>query len=540
MHHALQLDEVFRHIVDSGLNKKDLVTVATICRAWSEPALDKLWETLDSFVPLISTLPSDLVQKKTHYIPKPADWIDLLLPGTPRVAYTFARYPHDSEWTTLCNYASRVRYFRGPYKHPIRRRRDQSSVPVNAVDTYTLYILSRSPRLLFPKLQKIGWNHAAVENIYILRVLAGPIVNQLHLPSITQMTSTRNTGTNNYGLPEHEDFRDAFAVISSLGTLFPSLRSLTLMHYTFHDTEVTSAIWDAIRHWKYLSALSCRIIDGSSLKCLGRLSSMQKLALHLHENSFSACSPGFNISLPHLQNVRLVGAYPEITRMVDAWGPHISLKEFESIVEHGDRIPAAADLSSLLNLLAKNCDSNTLESLTVYEHPVLTNHYITFSTLQPTLSFRQLTAISIDTCRSVSLSDGELASLASACPKARTIRINPRYGWIIPSKITLLGLAEVLQLLPLLEDLALAIDARTPPSPISPDDEKSINVGHTFLKKLDLTDSKVGRNHDQVASWFSQLILFPGGCKFSIRIPHENPGDWTHIFRLLQSGRENA
>jgi len=267
---------------------------------------------------------------------------------------------------------------------------------------------------------------------------------------------------------------------------------------------------------------------------------MQKLTLRLHENSFSSSSPGFNISLPHLQNVRLVGAYPEITRMVDALGPQISLKGFESVVEHGDLIPEAADLSSLLNQLSKNCDNNTLESLTMYEHPVLTDHYITFSTVQPTLSFRKLTVISIDTCRSVSLTDGELATLASAWPKARTVRINPRYGWIVPSRITVRGLAEVLELLPLLEDLALAIDARIPPSPSSPDDEKSISVSHTFLKKLDLTDSKVGQNHDEVARWFFQLISFPSGCKFSIRLPHESLGGWTHIFHLLRGGGENT
>lgn len=42
---------------------KTLVALALSCRALSEPALDLIWSTLPSLVPLVRTLPSDLWQE---------------------------------------------------------------------------------------------------------------------------------------------------------------------------------------------------------------------------------------------------------------------------------------------------------------------------------------------------------------------------------------------------------------------------------------------------------------------------------------------
>jgi len=64
MHPALLLDEVIRIILDHidydsnrPLALKAFYRLATICRAWKDPALDYLWASLTSVDPLLALLP---------------------------------------------------------------------------------------------------------------------------------------------------------------------------------------------------------------------------------------------------------------------------------------------------------------------------------------------------------------------------------------------------------------------------------------------------------------------------------------------------
>jgi hypothetical protein len=64
MHPALLLDEVIRIILDHidhdsnrPLTLKAFYRLATVCRAWKDPALDYLWASLTSINPLLALLP---------------------------------------------------------------------------------------------------------------------------------------------------------------------------------------------------------------------------------------------------------------------------------------------------------------------------------------------------------------------------------------------------------------------------------------------------------------------------------------------------
>ncbi|KAG8994470.1 hypothetical protein FRB94_009892 [Tulasnella sp. JGI-2019a] len=64
-HHALLVEDVLRHIFDD-LPDKSLAVAAVTCRAWSDVALDSLWESAD-FFHLLSTLPTSFVSAGTLY-----------------------------------------------------------------------------------------------------------------------------------------------------------------------------------------------------------------------------------------------------------------------------------------------------------------------------------------------------------------------------------------------------------------------------------------------------------------------------------------
>jgi hypothetical protein len=64
MHPVLLLDEVFRMILDHIDRDLDhlpalsaFYRLATVCRAWKDPALDYLWASLASVDPLLALLP---------------------------------------------------------------------------------------------------------------------------------------------------------------------------------------------------------------------------------------------------------------------------------------------------------------------------------------------------------------------------------------------------------------------------------------------------------------------------------------------------
>lgn len=58
MHQVFWVDEILRHILSyTAENKRDLATLARVCRSWKDPALDFIWERLPSILPLLHLTP---------------------------------------------------------------------------------------------------------------------------------------------------------------------------------------------------------------------------------------------------------------------------------------------------------------------------------------------------------------------------------------------------------------------------------------------------------------------------------------------------
>lgn len=70
MHRALFIDEIIRDVfefcLDYGQSKHTLCQVARCCKAWKDPALDKLWSQLSSVQPLLRLVPALLYTNGTY------------------------------------------------------------------------------------------------------------------------------------------------------------------------------------------------------------------------------------------------------------------------------------------------------------------------------------------------------------------------------------------------------------------------------------------------------------------------------------------
>jgi len=64
MHHIFQIDELIReitrHMFVRHISQRFVLDWALTCKMVSGPALDVLWETQDSLINLLKTLPSDI------------------------------------------------------------------------------------------------------------------------------------------------------------------------------------------------------------------------------------------------------------------------------------------------------------------------------------------------------------------------------------------------------------------------------------------------------------------------------------------------
>ncbi|KAH7921291.1 hypothetical protein BV22DRAFT_1096712 [Leucogyrophana mollusca] len=67
MHRALLIDEVLQVIFDlcSETGKKSLCSLARCCKAWKDPALDRIWKRLLSIAPLLSLIPGAACTKRS-------------------------------------------------------------------------------------------------------------------------------------------------------------------------------------------------------------------------------------------------------------------------------------------------------------------------------------------------------------------------------------------------------------------------------------------------------------------------------------------
>lgn len=67
MAHCLGVPEILR-LVCNGVDKRSCLSVGMACKAFLEPALDRMWHELTSFQPLICCLPEDLLVENSQVL----------------------------------------------------------------------------------------------------------------------------------------------------------------------------------------------------------------------------------------------------------------------------------------------------------------------------------------------------------------------------------------------------------------------------------------------------------------------------------------
>ncbi|EIW85497.1 hypothetical protein CONPUDRAFT_142036 [Coniophora puteana RWD-64-598 SS2] len=480
MHRALFIAEVAQNIACHRYRKRDIAAFAQTCRALSAPALDVLWSVLDSIIPLLCALPSDLISRPDS--------------ASSTIRYRLLRPITPADWSIFRKYASRVRELRAI--SPLNQ--DQSPF----IDIEILRALCWSPTfgLLFPKLRALEWSGAHSETLPFLRTLLGPSITDLILDLETP---------------------DAiiFNLVANLSTMCPHIKVFMWSRCPGNDSEEEAAILSqAITSWKDLHELACPL-DGHAMNHLTSIPTLH--ALHIQLVGKASYPTLEDRAYPALRTLQIIAPLEQSSpNSVESFMRASFFKlRLDSFLGH-THYPKQQTLGDLCMLLPDCIDTSTLKDVNIVECRWTRSLALQSSALGPLLQFHKLTVVNIDTPREIDLDDAALLDMAHAWPTLTSLKINPVFGWRLRSRVSLHGLCAVIRQLPGLSTLSIAIDADGAALDAIDEEYGQFLVTRPFA--LDLLDSRVGVNYAEVAAFFS--ALFPGMAKDSDILYWRFPG----------------
>ncbi|KAH7913867.1 hypothetical protein BJ138DRAFT_1177766 [Hygrophoropsis aurantiaca] len=410
MHRALTISEIlyatFSYISydtphldvsDNGctISHNTLTALAVTCRTFQDPALAVRWRGLYGVKPLLLVFPRDL-------------WLfsDDTDGDQDDVEWELARLPSEEEWIRFERYTSRVRYI-------VIRTGDLDGV-VHVMAALSMKYLPHPSQLLFPRLQSLVWAGRGTAGL--------PLVH-LFLPPSLRCLELEFQGGIQLGVPE------MLLLLEHQCPIFTELRIVGLDDEP-HAVAVSRAL--ETRSWGKLETLHCGHIDESALLHLARLPTLKNLSIHLPPSmsAFVAFKNGFT----SLQILNLL--VDDIGAIISFLGKITTTATAFIIVSHRLRL--------------------TFVSGGVKKHFDVT---LDIAALRPLLSFSKLKSVYLDGLCSFNLNDDTLLELANAWPQLEKLALNQYTGWKRRSGITFKGLALLLRACPLLDTLALSLDA---------------------------------------------------------------------------------
>ncbi|EIW78845.1 hypothetical protein CONPUDRAFT_74436 [Coniophora puteana RWD-64-598 SS2] len=286
MHPALRLDEILLDVALHVPSNGDLLTMAQLCRSTNGPAIDVLWSNLPSIIPLVRSLPSDLVERTERV------YCGNTTPQSITQQYKFTRPFTPADWAIFRRYSSRVIKLRGA-QSMLSKISGSRRIPITQkVDPMVFDILlpPLSVQPLFSKLRDLTWVDSDTEKEFgFLRFLCSPSMTSLRIRPINFSLAT-------------------WSLISQLGNMCPSITIFWWQHamdQTHLPDNVIKVISNVAREWVHLRSLTTPILDFSqAFKDVSSFKSLQDLSTALDGRRMSSTMRR-SFALPALSNLIL-------------------------------------------------------------------------------------------------------------------------------------------------------------------------------------------------------------------------------------------
>ncbi|KAI9574109.1 hypothetical protein HD554DRAFT_2309665 [Boletus coccyginus] len=442
MHRALYLEEILRNIFSyipfviplpgppltpvrgRFRSQSDMLSLATTCKAFKEPALDMLWASLQDLSPLIRCLPEQ-------------SWI------ISQHVYSLNRRLEQADWDIILGYARRVQSLSG--------LRGLCGLAVDCLEE-----LSRPPSStvsIFPKLRDV-WLTSPSKGISCF-------VRQLSSPRLTKLFLSHTEKLGN--------------AIDAFGEGCPNVLSFTVQGWANPDTISTFFC-----HWPNLYSVYCMQADlnVAALSHLSRLRNLRYLHCRLHEEVAdliqSSQSVTSTLTFSTLQTLSMASR-----SLASDWGflHHFRLPVISELAVSPRVTPTMPELISFFAVLPESCAHDTLCGLNFiledsfdFESSSSVSeidedfppYYITFDHLRPLTVFAniRILCIRVDLYCGVDLNERELLCLASSWPRLISLSVSSRQHWPASSGITPGGFVQLLDRCRSLKCLNIVFDTR--------------------------------------------------------------------------------
>ena len=335
-----------------------------------------------------------------------------------------------SHWQRMHHYAKRV--------HSLKIS-DEEEV----IDNDILRALSTSPFTppLFTRLKRLSWSNNSVDALPLLCSLVTAKLESLSLDLMDSML-----------------FRDIVHHVTSAGNSFRTARFPA-------DHSLRDLPPDVFQRWRSLQILCCGLVNDAALYQLATSTNLTCLSIRVDEkNDYStlmklAGQPVF----PTLQELTIAAIHTSYCISV------LEIAELPSLrslyIRSTETGLADVELYRCFSLISHHCPNLKelhLEEWQVSPPDFPVGYTITFDILKTLFSLRHMEQLQLDTTCTFSLDDTELAQLADAWLKLRSLDLGTQHGWRQPSKITLQGLTDLLLRCPVLYLVGLAMNAWAP------------------------------------------------------------------------------
>ncbi|KAF8869804.1 hypothetical protein BD779DRAFT_642684 [Infundibulicybe gibba] len=414
----------FRAVVDPGnttkLNKLVLFRAALTCKAFMEPALDVLWWSMTSLIPVLKLLRNFQVVEGTIE------------------TYAFCDNFSDQDWTRFDYYSKRVRDF---HYH---------AAPTHQISATALIRLAQHRRIIYPHLQKVVWSTALSPSAIFLMA---PTLESLDVQNSLDDPDIMTT-----------------LVSTILSSLPQSLTSIALRG------SVSAACRALVPKMTSLSTVIIPDLNvsGSSelLHQLGAWGSLENLHISLWRSTTERLTFPNNIGFPTLRVLCISGQLGSIRNFVAAVTSNqvVSISVSSDCIDTtgvGIRRPKPKLPQRQLDFPGFLCSLTTrwphLSRLDFDLSNPSQNPGISLHTLLNPIQNRSLIeSIFIRGFSRIPCSDQDLTDIGSTLPKAQALGIP--FSPYQNNSPTIFGLQSLAQLCPDLTSLQLSIDTRELPT----------------------------------------------------------------------------
>ncbi|KAL0961254.1 hypothetical protein HGRIS_006216 [Hohenbuehelia grisea] len=489
----------------------DLASVANFaltCRAFTEPALDRLWYELPGLCPLLQLFPEDCWELQRAELLIEARRPSRNSAFGPTFVFRFTRALQLNDWIRLNAYAQRVRSL----MH-VETDLTEISVAISVLRHLSLQV----PLRLLPRLQKLVWSDHRKEAVSYLHCILSSDMICLELRSFTDANdldeeTTRQLSTISSSCPNVRFLtlgevplpllsRMLIPEHARIGAGFSQLESLDASGRLPEDALSHLSTLVSLKRLKYLTH---RVF--SQVPIVHHFNFLRHLEVNLgssRDAPYIFCEP---IQLPNITTLSIV--IRSTISQDEAYGVFNSISKFTTLTKLVIRVFLDAPL-----------DDNATSTDTT-------------ACISPLLSLRHLHALHI-LLQDIRLDDNMIARLAGSLPDLREFSLLPT----VPMQINLSGLRKLAELCPQLEELAAGIDFRS-----------TCSVGLSPVANLSPTASRLWRLsvggspiHDAESVAATLRAWFPSLQKISeySEKGSDEQAKWQRVKEIIATSRAN-